>query len=247
MPSDSETLKNAYKIGSLRGGVAQLVSINLPQIAYEANGKDNLVNELIYERMFKAKSVLILKKKILEKNLRNRLLPFMSQKVSRGDLVYLNPETQGYVIGFVGLNEMVLSHTGCELHESKEALKFGLSVVRRMRRIVDEFKQESNLSFMLARTSAKACSLRFSDVDGRRFPDKNVVREYTNSFQIRANARVSSTKKINSESPFHRFLDGGALSNIYLNRRSLNADFIRRRLEEIINSSSLQYYHFTIK
>jgi ribonucleoside-triphosphate reductase len=246
MPSSKEMLKNSDRTGSLRGGIAQLVTINLPQIAYEADGRDKTVIELLHDRLLKAKSVLLLKKKMLEKNIKNELLPFMSQRASRNDTLYLNPETQGYVIGFVGLNHMVSAHTGEELHESRSALKYGLSVVRMMRRVVDEFKDDSNLSFMLARTSAEACSLRFAEFDAKRFPDKAVARKYTNSFQIRARAGISSRKRMTLESPFHKLLNGGALSNIPLNRRNLNPDFIRGKLEEVIRSSDLQYYHFVL-
>lgn len=247
MPSDAKTLKNAGKPGSLRGGVAQLVTINLPHIAYEADGREQKIRELLTDRLFKAKATLLLKKKILERNLKNRLLPFMSQRVSRGDSSYLDPEKQGYVIGFVGLNEMVAEHVGAQLHESKDAHKYGLNVVHSMRRIVDEFKKESGLNFTLARTSAESCSLRFPGVDSKGFPEKEVPRKYTNSFQIRPKARISSTKRIKLESPFHKPLDGGALTNIYLNRRSLTSDFIKRRLKEVVRSSRLQYYRFIMK
>lgn len=246
MPSDRETLKNACKPGFLRGGVSQLVSINLPQIAYESGGKEGKFNELLSERMFKAKSVLLLKKGIVERILKRRLMPFMSQRIG-GRGIYLNPERQGYVIGFVGLNEMVYSRLGEELHESKSALKYGVSVVRRMGGMVDDFKRESELNFLLARTSAEVCSTRFPGVDSRRFPDKYVSRKYANSFQIRPKARVSASRRISFEAPFHPLLKGGALSHIYLNRRNLDPDFIERRLGEIVRSSKISYHHYILK
>ncbi len=247
MPSDGKMLRDCGKVGSLRGGIAQLVTINLPQIAYEAHGKDRKIAELLDDRLLKAKSTLLLKKKILEKNLKARLLPFMSQRVSRSGPQYFDPEKQGYVIGFVGLNQMVAAHIGAELHESQSALKYGVSVVRAMRRVVDEFREDSHLSFMLARTSAEACSIRFAEFDAKHYPERSVARKYTNSFQIRAKAKISTTKRIAFESSFHRLLDGGALTNIPVNRRNLNAEFIRRRLEEVVRNSKLQYYHFIMK
>ncbi len=247
MPSDDSMLVDLARPGTLRGGVAQLISINLPHIAYEANGKESVMRELLYNRMLKAKNILLLKKKILEKNLKNNLLPFMSQKVARNDLTYLNPEKQAYVIGFVGLNEMVSTAVGSELHESKSAQKFGLRFIQKMKRISDEFNAESGLFFTIARTSAEAASIRFPDVDSKRFQNSIVVKKYTNSFQVRPNARISSKKRIEVESPFHKIVNGGALSNIYLNRRSLSSEFIESRLKDIIRSSNLSYYHFTMK
>ena len=227
--------------------MAQLVTINLPHIVYEAGGRQNKINELLSDRLFKSKATLLLKKKILGRNVKNKLLPFMSQRVSRKDPHYLDPDKQAYAIGFVGLNEMVKEVTGKELHESRDSAKYGLKMVRRMRRVIDAYKAESGLNFTLARTSSEACSRRFPKVDSNRFPEKEVRRKYSNSFQVRPRAKVSSSLRIKTESPFHRLLNGGALSNIYLNRRSLNAEFIKARVTEIISKSKLSYYRFIMK
>jgi len=70
MPLDSSKTEEDVINGTIRGGGLQVVTINLPQIAYLANGNDCRFFELLDDRMNKAKEVHLLKREVIKKNLK---------------------------------------------------------------------------------------------------------------------------------------------------------------------------------
>ncbi len=55
---------------------------------------------------------------------------------------YYRIKKASFLIGMVGLNELVQYHTGQQLHESKEAIKFGLKVIAYMKKESEEHRRE---------------------------------------------------------------------------------------------------------
>jgi anaerobic ribonucleoside-triphosphate reductase len=197
--------KNDLLNGTLRGGVIQNITVNLPQCAYDANGDDNRLYEEIDRRMAASRDVLLIKINEMKKRLAEGFLPFLSQPVddnlykikwydyeyTDGDLgqlrvkssyethlngtPYLVPDRQGATIGVLGLNEMLKAHTGSELHESQDAWKFGLKVIDRMRQTVEEYTKETETYFGLVQSPAESCAHRLALIDLRTYRPKVVV------------------------------------------------------------------------
>jgi len=197
--------KNDLLNGTLRGGVIQNITVNLPQCAYDANGDDNRLYEEIDRRMAASRDVLLIKINEMKKRLAEGFLPFLSQPVddnlykikwydyeyTDGDLgqlrvkssyethlsgtPYLVPDRQGATIGVLGLNEMLKAHIGSELHESQDAWKFGLKVIDRMRQTVEEYTKETGTYFGLVQSPAESCAHRLALIDLRTYKPKVVV------------------------------------------------------------------------
>ncbi|RLI94338.1 MAG: anaerobic ribonucleoside-triphosphate reductase [Candidatus Altiarchaeales archaeon] len=237
--------------GTIRGGGLQVVTINLPQIAYESNGNDDKLFELLEERMKKARDILLLKREIIKRNLRNDLLPFMSQRIDDNGTLYLEPDRQSYIIGLVGMNEMLAAHLGLELHESDYAWKFGLKVMKRMKDIVARFREETGLNFSLARTPAESCAYRLAQIDLNRYDGKAVVNGsgdsayYTNSFHVRPSADVPLWKRLKIEGSFHPLTDGGAMSHVWLGEQNPSPEGIYELTRKISLKTAIQYFAFT--
>jgi len=216
MPLDSSKTEEDVINGTIRGGGLQVVTINLPQIAYLANGNDCRFFELLDDRMNKAKEVHLLKREVIKKNLKNNLLPFMNQKINKEGERYLEPDKQSFIIGIVGMNEMVKAHTGKELHESEDSWKFALKVMKHMKDKVAEFREETSLNFSLARTPAESCAYRLAQIDLKKYKNTAVYNGegdtayYTNSFHIRPSADIPLWKRLTMEGSFHPLTDGGA-------------------------------------
>jgi len=219
MPLEDATDEEDLKNGTVRGGSLQVVTINLPQIAYEARGEDSRIFELIDERLAMIKRVMLLRKDLIEKNLQNGMLPFLSQKVDEKGTRYYEPSKQSYTVGVLGFNEMVKYHTGQELHESKQSWIFALKVMKYLKTKVAELRQETGLNFALARTPAESTAYRFALIDKKRYPNKAIYQGddntnsiyYTNSFHVRPNADVPLFYRMQIEGAFHPLTDGGAM------------------------------------
>ncbi|MBN2251959.1 MAG: anaerobic ribonucleoside-triphosphate reductase [Candidatus Altiarchaeota archaeon] len=248
--NESKTDEDVYN-GTIRGGGLQVVTINLPQVAYIANGDDDKFFEILDERMGKAKQVHLLKKTIIERNLKNNLLPFMSQKINDKGEMYLEPSKQSYIIGLVGMNEMVKSHTGYELHESPDSWKFALKVMKHMKEKVAEYRNETGLIFSLARTPAESCSHRLPQIDMRKYKEKAVVNGegdhayYTNSFHVRPSAEIPLWKRLTIEGAFHPLTDGGAMSHVFLSEENPTPEGIYELTKKIATKTAIQYYAYT--
>lgn len=251
MPLDDANSEEDVLNGTLRGGALQVITMNLPQIAYEANGNDDRLFELLKERMEKAKEVLLLKREIIEKNLRNNLLPFMNQKVNDEGDRYLEPNKQSYIIGLIGMNELVKAHTGEELHESDDAWTFGLRMMKKMKDIVAEFREETGLNFALARTPAESSAYRLAQIDLRKYGEKVIVNGsgsdayYTNSFHIRPSVDIPLWKKLKLEGAFHPLTDGGAMSHVFLGEGNPGPEGIYELTKKIATQTAIQYYAYT--
>ncbi len=251
MPLDDANTRDDVYDGTLRGGGLQVVTINIPQISYDAKGDDDRFFELLRGRMEKAKDVLLLKREIIDKNLKNNLLPFMNQKVNDGGDRYLEPDKQSYIIGLVGMNEAVKAHTGEELHESDNAWRFALKIMKKMKDIVAEFREETRLNFALARTPAESCAYRLAQIDLKKYGKRVVVNGdgdsayYTNSFHVNPSVDVPLWRRLTIEGAFHPLTDGGAMSHVYLGESNPSPEGIHELTKKIALKTAIQYYAFT--
>ncbi len=251
----SESSTDEDKInGTIRGGGLQVVTINLPQIAYEAKGNDDRFFELLKDRMENAKKVHLLKKDVITKNLKNNLLPFMSQPINDTER-YLEPDKQSFIIGIVGMNEMVKAHTGNELHESNDAWRFALKVMKTMKDTVAGFRDETDFIFSLARTPAESCAYRLAQIDLARYDGTAVVNGlsdsasdsayYSNSFHVNPSADVPLWKRLTIEGAFHPLTDGGAMSHVFLGEANPSAEGLFELTKKIATKTAIQYFAFT--
>ncbi len=250
MPLSDANTEDDVRDGTVRGGALQVVTINLPQIAYESNRDENKFIEILKDRMEKAKSVHILKREIIKKNQNLGMLPFMSQIVNEKGDKYLEVDRQSFVMGLVGMNECVKFMTGYELHEDT-GWKFGLKVMNKMKKMVADIRKETGLNFSLARTPAESSAYRLAQIDIKRFPDKFITNGegkdayYTNSFHIRPSANIPLWKRLSVEGSFHPLTDGGAMSHIWLGEQNPDPEAILSLTKKIATKTAIQYMAFT--
>jgi len=143
------------EIDTLRTGNMQWYSLNLPRIAYEANGDDDKLFEILRERLDVIKEALLIKHEVTKERLYvDNLMPFLTQEFD-GESYYRYEHTTK-TFGFVGLNEMLKYHLGEELHESKDAVKFGEKVIGYIRDYADKLKEETGLRWTVTQTPAES-------------------------------------------------------------------------------------------
>ncbi|MBU3957852.1 MAG: hypothetical protein KKB25_02150, partial [Nanoarchaeota archaeon] len=102
MPLSEQNTQDDLYNGTTRGGALQVVTINLPRLAYEADGSDTKLFELLRERMNIAKDVLLVKQKIIRQRMQQGVLPFLSQPIDEKGTPYLDVDKQSLEIGMVG-------------------------------------------------------------------------------------------------------------------------------------------------
>jgi len=151
-------------------GSWQVISLNLPRIAYKANGNDTLLFEEAKRLMDLAVEIFKVKRKWMNQMIRNNRIPFATQRP-------LDPRTRRkgppavdfdelvYTIGLVGGNEMAQWHTGYQLHESPEAVKILVRLILEMQKYKKELEAKHGIKIALARTPAESTAQRFAIAD----------------------------------------------------------------------------------
>jgi len=219
-----EDAKTPWK---MRWPAIQNVTLNLPRLGYRAEGEDNTLFSIISERMELMAKAHVQKKDFIEKLLSyGDEGPLAVLAMERDGLPYLRMDHACYLMGIVGLNELVQIHKGSQLHESEEALTFGLKVISHMSEEAGKLSQKYGLHFILEQTPAETTAYRFARLDLKYFSPKaghfvrgNLARGevyYTNSTHLSASAAAHPMERVRQEGRFHPFIRGGAVTHVWL-------------------------------
>jgi ribonucleoside-triphosphate reductase (formate) len=224
---EERDLEDAKQPWRMRYCALQNVSLNLPRMAYKAEHDDTKLFNLITEQF-----LLTVKAHKQKRNFIERLLssgedgPLALLTMNRDGMPYLRMNLASHLVGMVGLNELVQYHTGEELHESKQALKFGLKVIAHMKLLVDRVKRQEGLKIVLEQTPAESTSYRFARLDMRYFSPVSgrVVKGdvstgevyYTNSTHLNVKKPMNPIERVTNEGLFHPMIEAGSISHIWI-------------------------------
>jgi ribonucleoside-triphosphate reductase len=222
--SDLEDAKQPWK---MRYSALQNVTLNLPRLAYEAQGDDTRLFARIGELIRIAVKAHREKRDFIERLLSHK---------SSGPLSLLNMDLDGtpylrmhrctYLIGMVGMNELIQYHTGEPMHASVDAMKLGLTIIAHMKLVADQYSRKHNMRFVLEQTPAESTAYRFAKLDLKHFPEESstVVKGnfsegevyYTNSTLFDVGARMNPIERVKLEGRFHPIIEAGALTHVWL-------------------------------
>src|SRR4030066_351297 len=125
--------------------------------------------------------------------------------MNHDDHPFIRMNRSYYVIGLVGLNELVQIHTGSQLHESAQALAFGMKVIEYLRQEIMLSTGKKTMKFVLEESPAETTAYRFARLDLKYFSpeaghfvkgdiDEGAV-YYTNSTHLNVSADVSALQR----------------------------------------------------
>ena len=156
---------------TLRTGVLQEVSINLPRIALSAKDDTEFFSEL--DRVLEmGKRVAQEKRKIIEKRLhKDKILPFLTQEF--GGEEYYSLDSAPSIVNVIGLDNAVNDYTGEEINKEASALKFAERVLAYTQTKLDGFNAEGSY-LLFGCLDAKRGGERFSKMNEKRFGVKEV-------------------------------------------------------------------------
>jgi len=217
----------------MRNAAIQSVSLNLPRIAYKAERNEKKLFALLKEHTAIVVKTHIQKKDFLEKLLSYAELgPLAALTVQHDDYPYLRMNRAFFIIGLVGLNELVQIHLGRQLHETTEAYEFGLKVVEFLRGEAQRWSKQANMKFVLEQSPAETTAYRFARLDLKyfspaagRYVKGNIAQGavyYTNSTHLNVAADVAPIQRVIQEGLFHKYLAGEVITHLQLG--SLNPE-----------------------
>ncbi len=226
-----------------------VVSINLPQIALEADADMDLFWKYFDERLDLCYEALMCRHHALLGTL-SSVSPIHYEY---GCISRLNNEkidkllTGGYStlsLGYIGLYEVTKLMTG-KSHTTLEGQEFALKVMNKLKSSTEKWSKETNLSFTLYGTPSNNLCYRFAKIDKEKYgsikdiTDKNY---YTNSYHIDIRENIDIFEKLKFESQFQKISTGGFISYININ----NIDYNDKFLEDLIKFvyENIEYISF---
>ncbi|PTD94712.1 hypothetical protein C9439_01100 [archaeon SCG-AAA382B04] len=250
----------------------QVITLNCPRAAYRSNGDDDKLFEELKNQMDTAVEIFKTKQRWMNLMQQKNRLPFATQRPKdpntgeprkpAADLSQLV-----WTIGVLGINDMVHHHTGEQLHESDDSVRFAIRTMAEMENYARQLEKQHNMDIALARTPAESTVQRFavSDLLNQKFRDKakEVVRGdyqkakhqlknnrdvpvyYTNGTHVPVDADVSLGKRINIEHKFFPIVDGGNIMHIWLGESSPNPQGMRSLTEKISKNTQAGYFAYT--
>ena len=254
-------------------GSWQVTSLNLPRLAYKANGNDEVLFEESRKLMDSALEVFKAKKKWMNLALKHDRIPFATQRP-------LDPRTREkgttavdfdaltFTIGLVGGNEMAQYHSGYQLHENPEAIKVLIRLILEMQKYKKELESRSGYKIALARTPAESTAQRFAiadlitdryrgnaeklvkgDVGQAKFllanRKKDVPVYYSNGTHVDVGAKMGLFERMNIEQKFFPLLNGGNMLHIWLGDANPDPEALYKLTKKITTQSNIGYYAYT--
>ena len=213
------------EISYSRGNLS-FTSINLPRLAIESDGDEELFYEKLHGMLELVAQQLLDRFEIqASKHIYN--YPFlMGQGIwLDSDHLTLQDDLREVLkhgtlsIGFIGLAETLTSLYGQHHGQSEDIQKKGLEIIGFMRKFCDAKSQELKMNFSLLATPAEGLSGRFIRMDQKRFGKIKGITDreyYTNSFHIPVWHPISVYDKIRLEAPYHALCNAGHISYVEL-------------------------------
>jgi anaerobic ribonucleoside-triphosphate reductase len=249
---DRDDAKTPWK---MRNAAIHSVTLNLPRLGYRAEGDDAKLFSLLSRLMDLAAGAHGQKKKYIEELLNDgEEGPLSFLLMNQDGLPYLRPERSTYLIGMVGLSELVNIHTNAPFG-SKAGFDFGLKVVRHMKTIAEKLGKKYGMKLLPAQVPAETTSYRFARLDLKGFSPKaaRYIKGdllsgglyYTNSTLIDISAPLAPLERIRIEGCIHALTAGGALTQIWTGEHTPSAHALARLVAEAFRKTKSKQITFS--
>ncbi len=230
-----------------------VVSLNLPQIGLIAKGNMDIFWELLEERLALCFEALMCRHYALEGTLSD-VSPIHWQygaiaRLNKGEKIdhLLHNGYSTISLGYIGLYEVTKLMTGVS-HTDPKGLEFALSLMKRLRKATDTWKEETGIAFGLYGTPAESLCYRFARIDYEKFGEVKDVTDkgyYTNSYHVDVREEIDAFEKFRFESQFQVISSGGSISYVEIPNMLQNPEALEEMVKFIYDN--IQYAEFNTK
>ncbi|EOV0104792.1 TPA: anaerobic ribonucleoside-triphosphate reductase [Vibrio vulnificus] len=198
-----------------------VVSLNLPRIALKANGDEDKFYTLLDEKLKLARRALETRISRLE-NVKARVAPILYMEGACGVRLKADQPIadifkhgrSSISLGYIGIHETINALFGNQTHvyDDNELREKALNIVKRMKKAVEAWTEETGYGFSLYGTPSENLCSRFCRIDTKEFGVIEGVTDkgyYTNSFHLDVEKKVNPYDKIDFEMPYPEISSGG--------------------------------------
>ncbi len=229
-----------FGAGDSTGSVG-VVTINVNRLAYLAKGDRSKYFSMLSHYMELAKDSLEIKRKLVERNMKNGLMPYTK--------VYLGTLRNHFsTIGLVGMNEACVNFLGKDI-ASPEGKQFAIDTLLFMREQLKRFQQETGNIYNLEATPAESTSYRLARIDKELYPDIFVsgTKEpfLTNSTQLPVDYTDDVITALEHQNDLQPLYTGGTMFHTFLGEAMSDGEACKNLVRKIAENTRLPYFSIT--
>jgi ribonucleoside-triphosphate reductase len=252
---DAETNGELDKPWLMRSAAIQSVTLNLPRLGYKANGDESKLFILLKDITAAAMKAHIQKKDFIEKLLSYADDgPLAVLAMNNDGVPFLRMNRSYYIVGIIGLNELTQIDQGSQLHQSEEALEFGLRVVKFLHDEVRRLSEELGIKIMLEQSPAETTAYRFARLDLKyyspvagRYVKGDIAKGaiyYTNSTHLNVSADIEPLQRVIREGLFHQYLEGEVITHLQLGSANPGKVVLSKFIQNVFYNSTNRQISF---
>lgn len=234
------------KTGGLFGfgestGSMGVVTINAPRIGFSSKGDAEFFENL--ERlMYLAKDSLEIKRKVVQRNIDNNLLPYTKRYLG-------NLNFHFSTIGIIGMHEACLNFLGPEKGiDTPEGKSFSVKTLKFMRDMLTEYQEETGNIYNLEATPGEGTAYRLARLDKKKMPRilSSGKREpyYTNSTQLPVGHTDDIFHALSHQDELQTLYTGGTIFHGFIGEK-INNGTSKNLVSKIVNNFKLPYFTIT--
>jgi ribonucleoside-triphosphate reductase len=225
--------------GDATGSIG-VVTINLNRLGFESKSRDEFFRKLEHY-MNLAKEALEIKRRIINKNLKNNLMPYTK--------AYLGTFNNHFsTIGLCGMNECCVNFLGKNI-ASLEGKQFAIEVLTFMRNKCFDFQKETQNLYNLEATPAESASYRLAMLDKKFHPDIYTAGKetpyLTNSSQLPVDFTDDAIEALEHQNDLQHLYTGGTIFHTFLGEKVSNAKACKELVKKIAENTRIPYYTIT--
>ena len=230
---------NMWGPGDNTGSIG-VVTINMNRIGYEAKSEDEFFEKL-RQYMLLARDALEIKRKVVNKNLENGLMPY-----TRAYLGTFNNHFS--TIGLCGMNEACMNFLKKDI-STPDGKAFTIKVLNFMREMTRQFQIETGNLYNLEATPAESAGYRLARLDRQMYPDIYTAGEsepyLTNSTQLPVGYTDDLVKALEHQNDIQPLYTGGTIFHTFLGERLSSGESAKTLVKKIAFNTKLPYFSIT--
>jgi ribonucleoside-triphosphate reductase len=222
-------------------GSLGVFTINMNRLGYEARNEDEFMDKVDHYMML-GRDSLEIKRKMVEKNLRNNLMPFTR--------VYLGTFDNHFsTIGLIGFNEASKNLLGEDI-AGPNGKALAIKTLKFMSDRLKEFQAETGNLFNLEATPAEGASYRLAREDrkmyGRKILTAGTKKPYlTNSTQLPVSYTDDLVMALEHQNDIQPLYTGGTIFHTFMGESMSDWSAAANLVKKIASNTALPYFSIT--
>ncbi len=221
-------------------GSIGVVTINMNRLGYEAETEEEFFDKLKHY-MTLGKDALEIKRKIIQKNLDNGLMPYTKAYLGTWDNHFST-------IGLCGMNECCRNFLEKDI-STKEGKEFTIKTLNLMRETLKEFQKETGNLYNLEATPAESAAYRLAKMDKKYCPDIITAGEkepyLTNSTQLPVDYSEDAIQAVEHQTDIQPLYTGGTIFHTFLGEKMSSGEACKNLVKKIAENTRLPYFSIT--